>query len=304
MCGAVGMARSNYYKVRRSRSRREVDEGLVLELVARQRAFHPRRGARKLLLWMRSDLADAGISMGRDRFFDLLARHDRLILRKARSVRTTWSGHGLRWWPNAAAGLVLSGPNQLWVSDITYLRLVDRFMYLALVMDAWSRAIVGYDCSGDLEMSGALRALEMGLRDKPSGARPMHHSDRGCQYCAGAYIGLLESSGMGISMTERNHCYENAMAERLNRTMKEEYGLGGTLIDPEMTRALVRQGVWLYNEDRPHTAIGNRVPMRLHRGEVELKGGSEVARARPAAPAAELLDLSHWASSGDGLGPG
>ncbi len=270
LCRAAGMSRANYYKRRQTRTRRSTDESLVLELVAGVRAVHPKLGARKLLGKLGEDLLDAGVSMGRDRFFALLRSRELLIERKARSVRTTWSSHGLRHWPNTAKDLVLSGPNQLWVSDITYLRVVDGFVFLALVMDAWSRAIVGFDCSDSLEMQGALRALSMSIRSMPPGSAPVHHSDRGCQYCAGAYIEKLQSSGIGISMTQGNHCYENAKAERLNGILKQEYGLGEVLRDADLARRMAVAAVGLYNHDRPHGAIGNRVPMALHRGRVKL----------------------------------
>ena len=272
LCLAAGMSRSNYYKVRRARTRRQIDESLVLELVAGIRAVHPKLGSRKLLGRLRPDLKDAGVSIGRDRFFALLGAHELLIQRKARSVRTTWSSHGLRHWPNTAKTLDLTGPNQLWVSDITYLRLMDGFVFLALVMDAWSRAIVGYDCSDSLEMQGALGALSMAIKSMPEGASPVHHSDRGCQYCSQAYIEKLKAHGLGISMTEGNHCYENAQAERLNGILKQEYGLGETLHNTTQAQKMAEQAVSLYNDDRPHGAIGNHVPMELHRGLVRLTG--------------------------------
>lgn len=271
LCLAAGMSRANYYQRRQVRTRRWIDESLVLELVAGVRAVHPKLGSRKLLVKLGDDLIDAGVSMGRDRFFALLRSHELLIQRKARSVRTTWSGHGLRYWPNLAKDLVLTGPNQLWVSDITYLRVVDGFVFLALVMDAWSRAIVGFDSSDSLEMQGALRALSMAVKSMPAESRPVHHSDRGCQYCAGAYIEALRSSGIGISMTEGNHCYENAKAERLNGILKQEYGLGEVLRDADLARQMSAEAVGLYNEDRPHGAIDNRVPMALHLGRVRLR---------------------------------
>jgi putative transposase len=272
LCRSAGMSRANYYKVRHARKRQEIDQSLILDLVAGVRAVHPKMGARKLLGRLRTDLTDAGVSIGRDRFFALLGSHELLIERKARTVRTTWSGHGLRHWPNTAKTLDLTGPNQLWVADITYLRLVKGFAFLALVMDAWSRAIVGYDCSDSLEMQGAVRALSMAIRSMPAGVSPVHHSDRGCQYCAHAYIDLLQSSGLGISMTDGNHCYENAQAERLNGILKQEYGLGVVLLDSTLAKTMSVQAVNLYNDDGPHGAIGNRVPMELHRGWVRSTG--------------------------------
>src|SRR5690606_8142827 len=161
----------------------------------------------------------------------LLKAHDLLIEQRCRTARTTDSRHGFGVYANRAKDLVLTGPHQLWVSDITYLRTEGGFVYLALVMDAWSRTIVGHDCSDSLEVVGALRALGQALRQRPVGTAGMHHSDRGIQYCCRAYIGRLVKAKIAISMTEQNHCYENSQAERLNGTLKHELGLSATFAD-------------------------------------------------------------------------
>lgn len=265
LCDVARMSRQNYYKQRLVRRREEIDEQLVLELVRAERSRQPKLGGRKLLELLRDDLADAGVSLGRDRFIALLSRHDLLIPRPRRGIRTTDSRHRFAVYENLAKDLELSAPHQLLVSDITYIRTDEGFMYLCLVMDAFSRAIVGYDCSDSLEMEGALRALKMALRQLPTGATAMHHSDRGVQYCCGAYIQTLEKAGLSISMTEQSHCYENAKAERLNGTMKREYGLGETFVRKVEVPPAVKQGVLLYNHHRPHQALNYRKPMQVHR---------------------------------------
>ena len=132
-------------------------------------------------------------------------------------------------------------------------------------MEAFSRAIVGLDCTDTLESVGALRALRMAIRTLPEGTPPpIHHSDRGSQYCCKAYVGLLKKCGLAISMTEENHCYENAQAERLNGILKQEYGLGGRLADTKQARKSVREAVDLYNHRRPHEALDYDFPMRVH----------------------------------------
>jgi putative transposase len=264
LCRVAGMARQNYYKQRRIRERETVDESLVLELIRRERWRHPRMGGRKLLVLVGGELEEAGVKIGRDRFFSLLGRHDLLIERKRQGVVTTRSWHGFGVYPNRAKDLVPSGPHQLWVSDITYIRTIEGFMFLCLVMDVFSRAIVGYDSSDSLEMEGALRALSMAQGQLPALSRTMHHSDRGSQYCCGAYIQRLRGRGMTISMTEANHCYENSRAERLNGILKQEYGLGETFSSKEEVGRAVREAVSLYNDWRPHGAIGNRIPMQVH----------------------------------------
>ncbi len=268
LCGVAGMTRQNYYKQRRERLRASVDESLVLELIAQERCRHPRIGGRKLLHLLGAEMREAGVLLGRDRFFALLRRKALLIERRRNGARTTQSRHGFRVYPNLAKALVLSGAHQLWVSDITYIRTRMGFMFLSLVMDGFSRAIVGYDASDNLEMEGALRALSMAHRQLPAGSRTMHHSDRGSQYCCGAYIGKLAEWKLRISMTEDNHCYENAQAERLNGILKQEYGLGETFPTKAEVGPAVKEAVNLYNVWRPHGALKNRKPMEVHRSSV------------------------------------
>lgn len=258
------MTRQNYYKQRRVRQRQWVNESLALELIQRERSRHPRLGGRKLLHQVGGDLRSADAKIGRDRFFQLLARHDLLIKRRRRGARTTYSRHRFRVYPNLARDLVLSGPHQLLVSDITYIRALDGFAFLSLVMDAFSRKIVGYDSSDSLEMEGALRALAMAQKQLPALSPTMHHSDRGSQYCCGAYIEKLQGRGMSISMTEENHCYENSRAERLNGILKQEYGLGETFTHKHEVAMAVKEAVNLYNDWRPHGALNNRVPRQVH----------------------------------------
>jgi transposase InsO family protein len=265
LCLAAGMTRQNYYKQRSLREREKIDESLILELVRRERCHHAQMGVRKLHLLLASDMRLAGIELGRDRLFTLLSRHNLLIQRKRHGIRTTQSWHGFRVYPNLAKDMVLDGSHQLLVSDITYIRSLEGFMFLSLVMDAFSRTIVGYDSSDSLEMEGALRALLMAQRQLPSGSRPMHHSDRGSQYCCSAYIAQLKKREMPISMTEENHCYENAKAERLNGILKQEYGLGDTFRRKADIGLAVKEAVHLYNHCRPHGSLGNRIPMSVHR---------------------------------------
>jgi len=265
LCEGAGMSRQNYYKQRRLRERESVDESLVVELIRRERSRQPRIGTRKLLCLIEADLKSAGVEMGRDRFFGLLSRHHLLVLPKRRSVCTTRSWHGFGVYPNLARDVELSGVHQLWVSDITYIRTLEGFMFLSLVMDVFSRTIVGYDTSDSLEMEGALAALSMAQRQLPTSARPIHHSDRGSQYCCREYIAKLKTREIGISMTEENHCYENGKAERLNGILKQEYGLGETFASKGQVPAAVKEAVALYNNCRPHNSLGNRMPMTVHR---------------------------------------
>lgn len=258
------MSRQNFYKQRQVRQKRAVDEGLVVQLVRQERNIQPRLGTRKLHHILCEEWLKAGVSIGRDRLFGLLRRHDLLILRRRRYARTTDSRHGLPVYPNLLRQAVLTGPHQAWGSDITYLRTREGFMYLSMVMDAFSRKIVGYDCHDRLESEGALRALSMAMGQLPAEANVIHHSDRGCQYCSGRYIRRLKQRRIRISMTEENHCYENSRAERLNGILKQEYGLGGVLRSKSDAVRAVREAVQLYNQRRPHQALGYRCPEQVH----------------------------------------
>ncbi len=258
------MTRQNYYKKRCVRQRQRIQESFVLELVRQERAIQPVLGGRKLLHLLRGEFQSAGISIGRDRFFDLLCRHNLLIEKRSTRPRTTNSKHSFRVYKNLLKDVHLTAPNQALVSDITYIRTDEGFMYLALVMDSYSRTIVGYDCSDSLESEGALRALSMSLRKLPSGSNAIHHSDRGCQYCNRAYIKKLKRKGLRVSMTEMNHCYENSQAERLNGILKKEYGLGSRFFRKVDALQAVSEAVRLYNCRRPHQSLGYRCPMEVH----------------------------------------
>jgi transposase InsO family protein len=258
------MTRQNYYKRRGRRGRREVDEELVVSLVCQERKVQPCLGGRKLFHLVQAELAEAGVRMGRDRFFDVLRGRRLLIERSRRGVRTTDSRHSFRVYGNLLKELALVRPHQALVSDITYIRTDEGFLYLCLVMDAFSRAIVGFDCSDSLEREGAMRALAQALAQLPSGNVAIHHSDRGSQYCCQDYVALLEAAHVSISMTQENHCYENGRAERLNGILKQEYGLGGGFGSKSWAQAAVAQAVALYNYRRPHQALGYAVPMAVH----------------------------------------
>lgn len=264
LCGHAGMSRQNYYAMRRLRTRRTIDEGFILELVNRERHLQPRLGGRKLLHLLSSDLQEAGISIGRARFFELLAEHNLLVPRKPGKARTTFSRHSLPIFSNLLAEMTLTAPNQAWVSDITYIRTEQGFVYASLITDAYSRKIVGFSIEDSLEVSLSLKALDMALATLPPGSHPIHHSDRGCQYCSHAYVNRLREHSMPISMTEVLHCYENAKAERVNGILKQEYEMDRTFNTKEQARKALEQAVQLYNTRRPHTSLGYRVPEEVH----------------------------------------
>lgn len=260
------MTRQNYYARRKQRERRQVDVELVAQLVRRERAQQPRLGVRKMLHRLKGQLAKAGVRLGRDRLFEELRERD-LLLKPVRAEypRTTQSYHNLPVFENRLKGLDIQGPHEAWVSDVTYLRTREGFLYLALITDRYSRKVVGAHVGDTLESVGCVKALEAAIAQLPAGAKPIHHSDQGSQYCCHEYVRRLEAHGIGISMTQSDHCAENALAERLNGIFKQEYGLGLEFATKADARRAVPQSIWLYNTQRPHTALGYRTPEEVHR---------------------------------------
>jgi len=206
--------------------------------------------------------------MGRDRLFDLLREKDMLVIRKRSYTKTTNSHHWLRRYPNLVKDFTPTAPEQLWVADITYLRTCTEFQYLHLITDAYSKKIMGYELSEDLSAASTCRALQMAraARNYP-GRALIHHSDRGIQYCSNEYTGILLSSGISISMTENSDPYENAVAERINGILKDEFGLDATFEYETQLRTQVEQTIRIYNEHRPHMSNRMLTPTQMHRQE-------------------------------------
>ena len=259
------MTPQNYYKQQKEHQRKRVDEELVIALVDRERRQQPRIGVRKLHKVLDKELREGGVELGRDRMFEVLRKHGRLVAPLAKSARTTNSYHPLPVFRNLIRKLEATKPNQIWVSDITYIRAGGEFEYLSLIKDLYSHKIVGYHSGSSLDAQGPVTALKKALAELPEGCFPIHHSDRGCQYCSHEYVQQLRERDLPISMTEENHCYENASAERLNGILKQEYGLGGTFGTRAQARRAVEQAVWLYNNRRPHTSLGMEYPAQVHR---------------------------------------
>jgi putative transposase len=227
----------------------------------------PRIGTRKLYHMLTETLAEHKIKIGRDKLFDLLEEYELLVRRRKRKkVSTTDSNHPFRKYPNLVRELQVIRPNQLWVSDITYIRIADGFGYLSLITDAYSRRIVGYCLYPTLQKEGPVAALNMALSSLPATTADslIHHSDRGRQYCCEAYINVLEKRKVTISMTEKGDPYENALAERMNKTLKEEFLLGNGFDNFELALATVIKAVNTYNTLRPHDSCNYLTPDVAH----------------------------------------
>lgn len=257
-------SRQSYYKALHRGEKIASDHHVLLELVRPIRQYMPRIGGKKLHFMLQDRFAEKAIKIGRDRFFSWLREHDLLISPKRMYVQTTQSNH--RFWvhTNLIDTLTLDKPNQLWVSDITYIRTLKGFCYLALITDAYSRKIVGYDVSESLSLEGCLRALKSATQTANDLTHLVHHSDRGFQYCSHPYTDLLRAKGIRISMAAKGNCYENALAERVNGILKNEFNLDFTFKSKQQAFRAVHDSIYIYNQHRPHWAINLQTPQQRH----------------------------------------
>jgi transposase InsO family protein len=258
-----GISRQAHYQQRERDKDHQKQEEMVVEKVQEKRQKHPRMGGRKLLHELREWLQKAGLKIGRDRFFDLLRKADLLVRPRRRGRRTTWPG---KWWAeNLLLETVIERPNQVWVSDITYIESEVAFGYLSLVTDAYSRFILGFDFSTSLAVEGALAALTMAItRAGGDTTGVIHHSDHGIQYTCNAYRQELTEHKMLCSMGQKGNCYDNALAERVNGILKQEYALGERFANLTQAERAVNEAVWLYNHERPHLSLNYQKPYEVH----------------------------------------
>ena len=228
----------------------------------------PRMGAKKLHIKLTPKLCAMNINIGRDAFASLLSENNMLIKRKRSRCRTTFSRHRFYKYPNLIRGLVPTAPNQLWVSDITYVAVGNGFIYLSLITDAYSHKIVGWNLAQDLGAANALKALKGALKALPRGIAPIHHSDRGVQYCCDDYVSELEKYKLPISMTENGDPLENAIAERVNGILKTEWIYDAHFGSFAEAKTYVKRIIGLYNSERPHQSISYLTPNVVHNAEV------------------------------------
>ena len=264
-CALLGFTKQAYYKHRLHRENKCLEEEVLLREVLTIRQSLPVLGGRKLYELLNQRLPDS-LLPGRDKFFDFL-RSQGLLIRKHREYRpiTTVSWHHFHKYPNLWRGRIPDGPNQVWVSDITYIRIEDgTFLYLSLITDVYSHKIVGWFLSESLSMEGPLNALKMALEELPGGHQLIHHSDRGVQYCSNAYVELLQKNGIQISMTENGDPRENAVAERINGILKEEWFNREVICSLEKGRERTGEIIRIYNEMRPHMSNDYLTPQQAH----------------------------------------
>lgn len=276
LCRLFGVTHQAYYQSFYREEFVEIEQELILKEVISIRKNHPRIGTRKLYVMLEQFMLEHQIKMGRDALFDLLSLHQLLIRRRRRKITTTRSNHWLKKYPNLIRGFVPTTPNQLWVSDITYWKTDAGLFYISLITDVYSHKIVGYNLAETMEAVESLQALQMAVSENKTVQNLIHHSDRGSQYCSFRYVNLLQDYNIQISMTENGDPLENAVAERINGILKEEYLDCYHVENVLEAKVLLEQVVKLYNQQRPHMSIGNLVPEKVHdcsleKGEIKWK---------------------------------
>jgi transposase InsO family protein len=266
----LGYSRQSYYQGIKFIQQKAYEADIVIDEVLRYRKHQKRLGTRKLLHEMQGFLEAHNFQIGRDAMFNLLAERGLLITkRKRRGCITTLSKHRFKKYPNIIKGFIPIAPNQLWVSDITYIHLSDDFAYLSLITDAYSHKIVGFYLSEDLSAKGPLKALKMALTGNTDCENLIHHSDRGVQYCCDEYVKLLQSNNFKISMTENGDPLENPLAERVNGILKSEL-LEEVFVDFKIAQQAIAVACSTYNHLRPHGSIDNLKPIEAHQRTGEL----------------------------------
>ena len=230
----------------------------------RIRCSMPRIGTRKLHFLIKEELKLLNINIGRDVLFSLLKAEGLLIKPKKSYIKTTDSTHWMRKYPNIAKNLTITAPEQLWVSDITYIKTDTGHQYLSLITDAYSKRIMGYQLLDNLTTQGPLNALESALKNRKYTHQLMHHSDRGLQYCSADYIKKLTENKVQISMTENGDPYENAVAERINGILKYEFLFIDGFKNHQEAIAVIKESIEIYNESRPHMSCQMLTPNAAH----------------------------------------
>jgi len=248
-----------------------LQEEILLQMVAQERQFMPRVGGRVLLELIKGKLPPHLVP-GRDKFFDVLRAHKLLVKRRRLRATTTDSNHWLRKYPNLIKGFCPVAAHQLWVSDITYIRIGGDFAYLSLITDGYSRKIIGWALGDTLEAKHSVKALKMALRQLPKDKKGVyHHSDRGVQYCSEEYVKILKKKKFQISMTESGDPLDNAIAERINGILKDGWLNDIQFRTIDEARKKISEVIRIYNTRRPHSSINMLTPEKAHLMQGELK---------------------------------
>ncbi len=272
-CCLLGVTRQALYQHEWRYEDLNIEAGVIIEQVIDIRSRHPMIGTRKLYLMLQSLLAEHQIKLGRDKLFAILSTNKLLVRRRKRKIYTTQSYHRFHKYPNLIREMKVKGINQLWVSDITYFKIMEKFVYISFVTDAYSHKIIGFQVAQTLETIHSLQALEMAIQGISNSEKYkiIHHSDRGIQYCSEGYVKLLEDNNILISMTENGDPLENPIAERANGIIKDEYlSHYNDKTMPEIRERLT-QVVSLYNNERPHMSCNMLTPQKVHRDNLKVE---------------------------------
>lgn len=233
----------------------------IKELVMQERKLQPKVGGRKLYREFQRQGID--IEVGRDQFFEILGGLGLLVKRKRSYRKTTNSRHSWRTYKNLIKFKESFIPGEAIVADITYIDTMEGFSYLSLITDLGSRKIIGHHLSKSLAVEGCLVAMKMAWKELKDKGKAIHHSDRGIQYCCKAYIRYLDKRGIKSSMTEEDHVYENAVAERVNGILKDEFLLGERLVSYVIAKKMVKEVIKVYNNKRLHMSLGYQTPSEV-----------------------------------------
>jgi len=260
--------RQAYYKSIQASGRKRKEKEVIISLVQQQRVMMTRIGTRKLHYLIKPSLDKIGIRCGRDRLNAILKFEGMLVKKKRNYMRTTNSYHRFYKYPNLIKDIEINRAEQVWASDITYIRTGEGFMYLSLITDLYSKQVVGYELSDNLKTINCINALKEAIKGRKYPERSLiHHSDRGFQYCSPDYTETLESNHIDISMTTKHDPYENAVAERINGTLKNEFDLEDRLPDQKHAEREVNKTIWVYNNLRPHDSCNKLTPIQAHAKE-------------------------------------
>jgi len=263
LCRLFGYSRQAFYKQQRLQLLQQSEDGLIVQQVINLRKEQPRCGTRKLLVMLQPFFIKNKIFISRDRLFYLLSGNKLLIRKRKRSTHTTNSKHFFYRYPNLVQHFTPLHAHELWVADITYIPMKERFAYLYLITDAYSRKIVGFHVSDDMRVTSAVVALQKAIDQKPADAIVIHHSDRGLQYCSNDYVALLKQHHARISMTQNGDPYENAMAERVNGILKTEL-ISESYPDLKAAMQHIARCITVYNYKRVHSSINWQIPNTVH----------------------------------------
>ena len=260
----LGISRQAVYQRERREQQRQSELAPIKEWVSEIRRYLPRLGTRKLYYLLQPKLAERNIKLGRDGLFQYLRDQGLLVKSKRSYTKTTYSRHWMRKHPNLFNDMVVERPEQAFVSDITYVESDEGVHYLSLVTDACSRKIMGHELSYAMKASDTVKALQQAAASRVTGAPLIHHSDRGSQYCSALYQEELKKHDIKPSMTDGYDCYQNALAERVNGILKQEFLLYRCKTFEELEE-LVAESIDTYNCLRPHLSLGMKTPEEVHK---------------------------------------